>query len=348
MESLAAARSAAAGGGEPSDAVRAVNALLTSLDQLRAYKNALVLTTSNITGSIDLAFVDRADIKQYIGLPALHARYEILASSVGALQAALVAHVRGAPESLLVVEEYDKLDCHMRGFFRHLLTGHRVGNVTLARSIVVLESNTGYTALHGMLRRAGARAAIQPQRAQRELKDLVFERWAAQGCEERTDTMKMVGLVDFFLPFFPLERPHVRRLFEMRLAERARALAERRLGGLAWDESVLEFLTQRVEYGGEYPIEGGKEVATLVTLHVSHPLRKWAKAQEARLQAALGRMQVVERWGSRREAALVGGGRLRVAEGGGQLEVVPEPAAAAVPHERCSAGGGSCAAAAAA
>ena len=31
----------------------------------------LVLTTSNITEAIDLAFVDRADIKAYIGPPGL-------------------------------------------------------------------------------------------------------------------------------------------------------------------------------------------------------------------------------------------------------------------------------------
>lgn len=33
-----------------------------------------VLTTSNITEAIDLAFVDRADIKAYIGNPGLQAR----------------------------------------------------------------------------------------------------------------------------------------------------------------------------------------------------------------------------------------------------------------------------------
>ena len=119
VESLTAARQAAVAGSEPSDAVRVVNALLTQLDQLRRYKNALVLTTSNITGkclkrnspraaapppfygaclstaptgatslsrlsamaltylrtyllmagAIDDAFLDRADIKQYIGPP---------------------------------------------------------------------------------------------------------------------------------------------------------------------------------------------------------------------------------------------------------------------------------------
>jgi len=54
---------AAASGGEPSGAIRAVNALLTQLDALRRFPNVMVLTTSNITEAIDVAFVDRADIK---------------------------------------------------------------------------------------------------------------------------------------------------------------------------------------------------------------------------------------------------------------------------------------------
>ena len=82
VESLAAARSSAANGSEPSDAIRVVNALLTQLDGLKRYKNALVLTTSNLTGSIDAAFIDRADLKQYIGPPGPAARYEILRTCV--------------------------------------------------------------------------------------------------------------------------------------------------------------------------------------------------------------------------------------------------------------------------
>ncbi|MEW5298280.1 MAG: hypothetical protein WDW38_000989 [Sanguina aurantia] len=82
VESLTSARKAAVSGSEPSDSIRAVNALLTQLDQLKRYPNVMVLTTSNITEAIDVAFVDRADIKAYIGPPTLHARYEILRSTL--------------------------------------------------------------------------------------------------------------------------------------------------------------------------------------------------------------------------------------------------------------------------
>lgn len=42
VESLTAARQAAAAGNEPADSIRAVNALLTQLDQLRVYPNVMV------------------------------------------------------------------------------------------------------------------------------------------------------------------------------------------------------------------------------------------------------------------------------------------------------------------
>lgn len=85
VESLTAARTGAMSGSEPSDAIRVVNALLTQIDQLKARENVLILTTSNISEAIDLAFVDRADIKQYIGLPNAQARYDILVSCVNEL-----------------------------------------------------------------------------------------------------------------------------------------------------------------------------------------------------------------------------------------------------------------------
>lgn len=77
VESLAHARDKCQAGTEPSDAIRVVNALLTQIDQLKRYPNVIILTTSNLTDSIDVAFVDRADIKQFIGPPNNEAIYQI-------------------------------------------------------------------------------------------------------------------------------------------------------------------------------------------------------------------------------------------------------------------------------
>jgi len=90
VESLTSARKAAAAGSEPSDAIRAVNALLTQMDALRRHPNVLILTTSNVTEAIDDAFIDRADIKAYIGPPGVQARYEILRHALHALQSATI------------------------------------------------------------------------------------------------------------------------------------------------------------------------------------------------------------------------------------------------------------------
>ncbi|XP_055309926.1 pachytene checkpoint protein 2 homolog isoform X2 [Sitodiplosis mosellana] len=68
VESIAYARDSVSSH-EPSDSIRVVNSLLTQLDQLRRQTNVLVLTTSNLSSSIDIAFVDRADLKQYGTLP---------------------------------------------------------------------------------------------------------------------------------------------------------------------------------------------------------------------------------------------------------------------------------------
>lgn len=82
VESLAAARQSAMKGNEPSDSIRVVNALLTQLDSLQRMRNVLVLATSNLTGAMDVAFLDRADKRVYIGPPGRESRREMLRSSL--------------------------------------------------------------------------------------------------------------------------------------------------------------------------------------------------------------------------------------------------------------------------
>ena len=58
------------------------SAMLTEIDAIKKYANVLILTTSNVTGTIDLAFVDRADLKKYIGLPSVDAIKLMLRGSI--------------------------------------------------------------------------------------------------------------------------------------------------------------------------------------------------------------------------------------------------------------------------
>ncbi|XP_009604467.1 pachytene checkpoint protein 2 homolog [Nicotiana tabacum] len=124
VESLAAARKAALSGSEPSDSIRVVNALLTQLDKLKSAPNVIILTTSNITAAIDIAFVDRADIKAYVGPPTLQARYEILRSCLqellrtGVLSNSqdayhLLPNFAGLRENLSIVTTESQMSLHL-------------------------------------------------------------------------------------------------------------------------------------------------------------------------------------------------------------------------------------------
>jgi SpoVK/Ycf46/Vps4 family AAA+-type ATPase len=97
VESLTSARKNSMSGSEPSDAVRVVNALLTQIDSIKHLPNVLILTTSNITGAVDLAFVDRADIKQYVGLPTTGAIYQIYYSCIQELEKKKIVKYDGVP-----------------------------------------------------------------------------------------------------------------------------------------------------------------------------------------------------------------------------------------------------------
>lgn len=84
VESIAFARGNISSN-EPSDSVRVVNSVLTQLDRIKKYPNVLIITTSNLTASIDLAFLDRADIVMFIEQPSNDAIFKIFQSTIAEL-----------------------------------------------------------------------------------------------------------------------------------------------------------------------------------------------------------------------------------------------------------------------
>jgi SpoVK/Ycf46/Vps4 family AAA+-type ATPase len=57
-----------------------VSIQLDCADALRKERNVLLLTTSNLTGAIDRAFLDRVDMQLYVGPPGPRAAHHILHS----------------------------------------------------------------------------------------------------------------------------------------------------------------------------------------------------------------------------------------------------------------------------
>lgn len=96
VESIATARQSSMNGADPSDAIRVVNALLTQIDQLRNIQNIMIMATSNLTECIDVAFLSRSDIKQYVGPPCLKARYTIFVDCINELSRAMILKMESA------------------------------------------------------------------------------------------------------------------------------------------------------------------------------------------------------------------------------------------------------------
>ncbi|KAK9500549.1 hypothetical protein O3M35_001793 [Rhynocoris fuscipes] len=109
VESLTHSRAAASSGSEPSDAVRVVNAVLTHLDLLKAYPNVLVLTTSNISKAIDIAFIDRADLRVLIPNPSHFAIYTIYHSCIEELIKKNIL-VGPCPRRITDIKEFNNFD----------------------------------------------------------------------------------------------------------------------------------------------------------------------------------------------------------------------------------------------
>lgn len=82
IESLAASRAASVSHGEPSDAVRAANAMLTQLDSIRRHRNVFIFCTTNMLDVLDSAFIDRCDDVIGLGTPVDGARRQILSCIV--------------------------------------------------------------------------------------------------------------------------------------------------------------------------------------------------------------------------------------------------------------------------
>jgi SpoVK/Ycf46/Vps4 family AAA+-type ATPase len=82
IESISISRTSLFKGSEPSDSIRAVNVLLTQIDQIRELPNVLILATSNLPETVDMAFMDRVDRKFQLGPPSHKAKREILFAGI--------------------------------------------------------------------------------------------------------------------------------------------------------------------------------------------------------------------------------------------------------------------------
>ena len=189
------------------------------------------------------------------------------------------------------------MSCPARGVLKQLLDKGRDAEVAFHRSVFVLEANVGFVKIKKTLDEREKTTREPPEdtshfsdasltademtRAQRTLRDVVFERWASEGCEDRWDTAKAVGAVDHFAPFSPMTRRAVERVIRSQLEERARAKKEAgEVREMTWEEpAVVKFLASRVEFEGAYAIEGGKEARSTISRFATRATTRLAAAR---------------------------------------------------------------------
>jgi SpoVK/Ycf46/Vps4 family AAA+-type ATPase len=86
----------------PIDVHRAVDAALVGLDRLaKEFSDLVILATSNFEGSLDQAFISRADVVLRVPLPDVEARLTILADSTAHVMDAFPGSTIGASLDVL-------------------------------------------------------------------------------------------------------------------------------------------------------------------------------------------------------------------------------------------------------
>ncbi|CAK5081074.1 unnamed protein product [Meloidogyne enterolobii] len=100
VESLTIGRETAFSGNDPTDSIRAVNAMLTQLDRLKRFSNVFILCTSNIERALDAAFVDRIGLSLYFKSPTLEVINSILTNCIDEMKRVkgLFANDGGQPD----------------------------------------------------------------------------------------------------------------------------------------------------------------------------------------------------------------------------------------------------------
>jgi len=149
----------------------------------------------------------------------------------------LEAHIEENENSLIVLEEYDKMKCSGRRILRFLAQNPDIKH---RKSIIILESNAGFEDIirlrYDVLRKAAIEADessspvflpsynlhdyMSPEQAESSLKSSVSKIWASQSCESYVDTLRYINLVKYFLPYMPLSRHDIKLLMGLEIQHR--------------------------------------------------------------------------------------------------------------------------------
>lgn len=81
----------------------------------------------------------------------------------------------------------------------------------------------------------------------------MYNIWSQGNCEGHVDIIRMLGSIDFFLPYFPLEGSNIRELFTKRLVDQSAAVLGSDATNLTWSDDVTDLLMSKVWAGRLLP-----------------------------------------------------------------------------------------------
>ena len=102
---------------------------------------------------------------------------------------------------------------------------------------------------------AGHFLQVTAEQAHSGLRNLVYDIWSQGHCEEHVDIIRMLGSIDFFLPYFPLEGSNIRELFVNRLVDQRAAVLRSDAANVTWSNDVTDFLMSKVWAGRRLPCQ---------------------------------------------------------------------------------------------
>ncbi|GLI63293.1 hypothetical protein VaNZ11_006200 [Volvox africanus] len=224
---------------------------------------------------------------------------------------AVMKHIRSTPDPILVIEEYDKLDCKSRAMLRQLVRHHELIDEDKGRMIIFLESNLGFMELVNLVTaERGNKSRIMPETTDRLLRQVSLDSWLGASCESLDDTVAFAATISQYLAFLPLTRQDMAVLLEKELASNyARRVAA--LGAkLTWDPAVVQWLLNKGDYDhNNFPLDGAAQVASLCVRYVARHIRTYETKQQSTHTAKRNKAR-----GHPLQPL-----RLRVAPGGGEL-----------------------------
>jgi hypothetical protein len=81
--------------------------------------------------------------------------------------------------------------------------------------------------------------------AEQLMRDVVFDEWRKSDCESYADTLKLMSLIDVFLPYLPLGRQHMPDLVKLALKQRQANYRHNSIH-LQWEPGVVQLVANKV------------------------------------------------------------------------------------------------------